>query len=72
MAKALFGHVGSDLDVRMVSELRRMRDRVRQLELEVARLQAANDELSNTLMLDDDMLRLSVPEQLTEREPALT
>jgi uncharacterized small protein (DUF1192 family) len=72
MAKALFGHVGQDLDVRMVAELRRMRDRVRQLELEVARLQAANNKLSSHLTLDDDMLTLTVAEQATDREPALT
>jgi hypothetical protein len=78
MAKALFGHVGNDLDVRMASELRRMRDRVRELEGEVARLNAANDALSSKLM--DEMLTLSiadrdesVPERVgAQREPALT
>jgi uncharacterized small protein (DUF1192 family) len=72
MAKALLGHVGNDLDVRVVSELRRLRDRVRELEHEVARLQAANSALSSGLMLDDDMLTLSVHEHVGEREPALT
>jgi hypothetical protein len=72
MAKALYGHVGQDLDLRMVSELRRMRDRVRQLEIEVARLETANKELSGHLTLDDDMLTLTVAEQATSREPALT
>jgi hypothetical protein len=57
----------------MVSELRRLRDRVRELEGDVARLQAANAALSSGLMLDDDLLTLSVPDGISaEREPALT
>jgi uncharacterized small protein (DUF1192 family) len=72
MAKALLGHVGHDLDVRVVSELRRLRDRVRELEHEVARLKAANTALSSGLSLDDDMLTISVHERVSEREPALT
>jgi predicted DNA repair protein MutK len=57
----------------MVSELRRLRDRVRELEGDVARLHAANAALSSGLMLDDDMLTLSVPDGVSaEREPALT
>jgi hypothetical protein len=69
MAKALLGHVGHDLDIRMVSELRRMRDRVRELEGEVARLQAANSALVSGLLVDDNMLTLSVPDRVSE--PAL-
>jgi uncharacterized small protein (DUF1192 family) len=72
MAKALLGHVGNDLDVRVVSELRRLRIRVRELEHEVARLQADNRELSAGLTLDDDMLTLSVHDRVSDREPALT
>ena len=73
MAKALLGHVGHDLDLRMVSELRRLRARVRELESELARLQAANTALAKGLPLDDDMLTLSVPDGVTpQREPALT
>jgi hypothetical protein len=73
MAKALLGYVGHDLDLRMASELRRLRDRVRELEGELARLQAANNALSSGLIVDDDMLRLSVPDGVTpDREPALT
>jgi uncharacterized small protein (DUF1192 family) len=69
MAKALLGHVGHDLDLRMVTELRRMRDRVRELEGEVARLRAANTALSSGLRVDDDMLTLAVPDRV--EEPAL-
>jgi hypothetical protein len=73
MAKALLGHVGHDLDLRMAAELRRMRDRVRELEGEVARLQAANSALASGFRVDDDMLTLEVPDRVeAEREPALT
>jgi hypothetical protein len=72
MAKALLGHVGSDLDVRVALELRRLKDRVRELEAEVDRLQAANHELSNELVIDGDILSISVGEPVADREPALT
>jgi hypothetical protein len=68
MAKALFGHVGVGPDVRVMSEMRRLRERVRDLEHEVARLEAANAELKG---LRDDMLSLSVAD-IVEHEPALT
>jgi len=62
MAKALFGHVGGP-DPRMVSEMRRLQQRVRDLEAELARLQEEND----TLLAGshEDVLVL-------DREPALT
>jgi uncharacterized protein YlxW (UPF0749 family) len=44
MAKALFGHVGSP-DVRLLGEVRRLQQRVQQLETQVGRLQAENDAL---------------------------
>ena len=69
MAKALFGHVGVGPDVRVLSEMRRLRERVRDLEHEVARLEAANAELSQGLR--DDMLSLSVAD-IVDHEPALT
>jgi hypothetical protein len=71
MAKALFGHVGVGPDVRVMSEMRRLRERVRDLEHEVARLEAANAALVQGLRVDDDMLSLSVPD-IVEQEPALT
>jgi hypothetical protein len=61
MAKALFGHVGGP-DPRMVSEMRRLQQRVRDLEAELVRLQEQNDALS--VETHTDML---VP----DREPAL-
>jgi len=63
MAKALFGHVGGP-DPRMVSEMRRLQQRVRDLEAELMRLQEENDALAAGGH-EDDMLVL-------EREPALT
>jgi hypothetical protein len=72
MAKALFGHVGLGPDVRVIAEMRRLRERVRDLEHEVARLEAANAALRNGLAVDDDMLTLSVPDSVSEQvEPAL-
>ena len=62
MAKALFGHVGGP-DPRMVSEMRRLQQRVRDLEAELVRLQEENDALTVDAP-HEDML---VP----EREPAL-
>jgi hypothetical protein len=44
MAKALLGHVGGP-DPRMVAEMRRLQQRVRDLEAELARLQDENDVL---------------------------
>ena len=71
MAKALFGHVGVGPDVRVMSEMRRLRERVRDLEHEVARLEAANAALAAGLPVDGEMLSLSVPD-IVEQEPALT
>jgi hypothetical protein len=73
MAKALLGHVGSSVDLRMASEIKRLRDRVRELEGEVVRLRAENAELTNIVPMDaahvdDSMLTLSV----RDAEPALT
>jgi uncharacterized protein YlxW (UPF0749 family) len=63
MAKALFGHVGGP-DPRMVSEMRRLQQRVRDLEAELARLQERNDALSAGSEHGENMLVL-------DREPVL-
>jgi hypothetical protein len=63
MSKALFGHVGGS-DPRVVSEMRRLQQRVRDLEAELVRLQEQNDALA-AVAHDEDMLVL-------DREPALT
>ncbi len=64
MAKALFGHVGGP-DPRVVSEMRRLQQRVRDLEAELVRLQEENDALAAGVGQEDDVLVL-------DREPALT
>ena len=64
MAKALFGHVGGP-DPRMVSEMRRLQQRVRDLEAELVRLQEQNDALTLEATHEhEDML-------VRDREPAL-
>lgn len=64
MAKALFGHVGGP-DPRMVSEVRRLQQRIRDLEAELIRLQAQNDALSA-------QRGEGAFSHLQDREPALT
>jgi hypothetical protein len=63
MAKALLGHVGGP-DPRMVSEMRRLQQRVRDLEAELARLQDENDVLVASSVGQDLLVQV--------REPALT
>ena len=63
MAKALLGHVGGP-DPRMISEMRRLQQRVRDLETELMRLQDEND----ALMAGAGDAELLV----AGREPALT
>jgi hypothetical protein len=80
MAKALLGHVGRGSDLRLLSEVQRLRDRVRLQEQEIARLRVANRVLADGLAVDDDRLSLSVLDTLSvssdetvdDREPALT
>jgi hypothetical protein len=60
MAKAILGHLGGP-DPRMLSEMRRLQQRVRDLETECLRLQAANDALSAEVS-GDELLTLSVAE----------
>lgn len=67
MAKALLGHIGG-FDLRTETELRRLRVRVRELEAEVMRLKALNEELSGALSVRDELISISV----SEPEPALT
>jgi hypothetical protein len=80
MAKALLGHVGRGSDLHLLSELRRLRDRVRLQEQEIARLRVANRVLADGLAVDDDRLSMSAldtlavssDETVDDREPALT
>jgi hypothetical protein len=67
MAKALLGYVGGP-DPRMLSEMRRLQQRVQDLESELVRMQAENDAL--TAVADEHSLLSSI--ELDQREPALT
>ena len=51
MAKALLGHVGGP-DLRMVTEMRRLQQRVRDLEAELVRLQEEKDALAAEVAQD--------------------
>ncbi len=65
MAKALLGHVGVT-DPLLVVEVRRLRQRVRELEDQVTQLQAENHALSGHLS-EADLLTL----ESAGKEPAL-
>ena len=67
MAKALFGHMGG-VDPRMSAEVRRLQQRLRDLENEVERLQADNDTLRAIGALEHD---LHASDLETVKEPAL-
>ena len=60
MAKALYGHVGSAPDKRMLDEVTKLRARVQDLEIEVMRLRAENDRLAAAAETDD-LLRIAEP-----------
>ena len=60
MAKALFGHVGTTPDLRLVADNRRLASRVHELEAEVARLRDINAELAAAVEVSDDLL-LNLP-----------
>lgn len=64
MAKALYGHVGSATDQRLLDEVTLLRAKVRNLEFEITRLRADNDRLAAAAAEADELFRL--------REPALT
>jgi hypothetical protein len=58
MAKALFGHVGSAPDRRMLDEVTQLRAKVRALEFELARVRAENDRLAAAAAETDALLRI--------------
>jgi hypothetical protein len=61
MAKALYGHVGSLPDRRLLDEVTKLRAMVQALEFEVARLRAENDRLAAAVSSEEELLRLSEP-----------
>jgi hypothetical protein len=64
MAKALYGHVGSAPDRRLLDEVTKLRATVQALEFEVTRLRAENDRLAAAAADTEHLLRIA--------EPALT
>ena len=69
MAKALLGHIGGS-DPRMLAEVRRLQQRVRDLEDELGRTKAENDVLTAAVHADPFDRELFAA--VAEREPALT
>ncbi|AEW96775.1 MULTISPECIES: hypothetical protein [Streptomycetaceae] len=65
MAKALLGYVGGP-DPRLLAEMRRLQQRVQDLESELVRIQAENDALSASR---DESLLNSI--DVSQAEPAL-
>ncbi|SEG92609.1 hypothetical protein SAMN05216223_12638 [Actinacidiphila yanglinensis] len=66
MAKALLGYVGGP-DPRLLAEMRRLQQRVQDLESELIRMQAENDALS--VASREESLLSSI--DVTRAEPAL-
>ena len=65
MAKALLGHVGVGTDLRLAAEVRRLRARVLELEVELGRVKSANDALVAAVHVEDDI-------RMITQAPALT
>ena len=65
MAKALLGHVGMSADPRLVEEVRRLRLRVSELSVELARVRTINDTLSVNVTVEDDVSLLTKEHALT-------
>ncbi|KNE82748.1 MULTISPECIES: hypothetical protein [Streptomyces] len=68
MAKALLGYVGGS-DPRLIAEMRRLQQRVQDLESEIVRMQAENDALSAAAHHGDSLLESF---DVSKAEPALT
>jgi cell division protein FtsB len=67
MAKALLGYVGGS-DPRLLAEMRRLQQRVQDLESELVRIQAENDALAAAASHDRIMERVDAH----QAQPALT
>ena len=68
MAKALLGYVGGS-DPRVLAEMRRLQQRVQDLESEIVRVQAENDALAAAVRHNDPVLEGI---DVSSAEPALT
>ncbi|KAF4409097.1 MULTISPECIES: hypothetical protein [Streptomyces] len=70
MAKALLGYVGGS-DPRLLAEMRRLQQRVQDLESELVRMQAEKDALTAAAHHGDSLLD-SIDIDVSHAEPALT
>jgi hypothetical protein len=68
MAKALLGHVGGS-DPRVLAEMRRLQQRVQDLETQLIRVQAENDALAAAARDSDPVLQGI---DVSNAEPAFT
>lgn len=68
MAKALIGHVGTGNDLRLVSEIVRLRGRIVELEAALALARATSEAFAASVTVEDDLSTLT----LEHSEPALT
>jgi uncharacterized protein YlxW (UPF0749 family) len=71
MAKALLGYVGGT-DPRLLAEMRRLQQRVQDLESELGRIQSENDALQAAAQHGDTSLLNSIDIDVPQAEPALT
>ncbi|MEV0850330.1 hypothetical protein AB0J21_31450 [Streptomyces sp. NPDC049954] len=69
MAKALLGYVGGS-DPRLLAEMRRLQQRVQDLESELVRIQTENDALAAAASHHSDALLESI--DVSQPEPAFT
>ncbi|MEV7420857.1 hypothetical protein [Streptomyces sp. NPDC089919] len=69
MAKALLGYVGGS-DPRLLAEMRRLQQRVQDLESELVRIQAENDTLTAAAQHEESLLDMDI--DVPKAEPALT
>jgi cell division protein FtsB len=69
MAKALLGYVGGS-DPRVLAEMRRLQQRVQDLETQLGRVQAENDALAAAVTRHSDSMLESI--DVHRAEPALT
>ncbi|MEU1795388.1 MULTISPECIES: hypothetical protein [Streptomyces] len=70
MAKALLGYVGGS-DPRLLAEMRRLQQRVQDLESELTRIQSENDALNAAAQHQESLLD-SIGIDVPQGEPALT
>ncbi|GAA1371185.1 hypothetical protein [Streptomyces beijiangensis] len=70
MAKALLGYVGGS-DPRLLSEMRRLQQRVQDLESELTRIQSENDALNAAAHHGESLLD-GIDIDVPQAEPALT